>query len=158
MCTYIIHIALNCKRTLYTEVAYTNCLASSLNISISKTPVPSSGVLFIRLFIDGKLYYNSGLSLNKSIDLTSTGCYGTHSFSRLCAFLTFLTRAHVRPETPTHVPLQPLFIPDLAPEDSSSSSNVFVLTTHSYVYVAFSITTSFSVLYPGLCLLRDTGL
>ena len=25
--------------------------------------------------------------------------------------LTFLTRAHVRPETPTHVPLQPLFIP-----------------------------------------------
>jgi hypothetical protein len=25
--------------------------------------------------------------------------------------LTFLTRAHVRPVTPTHVPLQPLFIP-----------------------------------------------
>ena len=25
--------------------------------------------------------------------------------------LTFLTRAYVRPETPTHIPLQPLFIP-----------------------------------------------
>ena len=25
--------------------------------------------------------------------------------------LTFLTRAYVRPVTPTHVPLQPLFIP-----------------------------------------------
>ena len=80
----------------------------------------------------------------------------THSFLRLCAFLTFLTRAHVRPETPTYVPLQPLFIPDLAPKDSSSSSNVFVSTTHSYVYVAFSITTSFSTLYPSSCLLRNT--
>jgi len=66
-------ITLNYKRTLYTEVAYTNYLTSSLNISISKTPVPSSGVLFTYLFIDRKLYYNSGLSLNKSVDLTSTG-------------------------------------------------------------------------------------
>jgi len=71
--TYAIHIALNYKRTLYTEVAYTSCLASSLNISIGKTPVPSSGVLFARLFIDGKLYYNSSLSLNRSIGPTSTG-------------------------------------------------------------------------------------
>jgi len=54
------------------EVAYTNYLASSLNISISKTLVPSSGIPFTRPFMDGKLYYNSGLSLNKSIDLTST--------------------------------------------------------------------------------------
>jgi len=67
------HIALNCKRTLYIEVARTSCLASSLNIFIGKTPVPSSDVLFTYPFIDGKLYYNSGLSLNKSIDPTSTG-------------------------------------------------------------------------------------
>jgi len=66
-------IALNYKYTLYIEVAYTNYLTSSLNISINKTLVPSSDVLFIRLFIDRKLYYNSGLFLNKSIDLTSTG-------------------------------------------------------------------------------------
>ena len=55
------------------EVAYTSCLTSSLNIFIGKTPVPSSNVLFAYLFIDRKLYYNSGLSLNKSRDLTSTG-------------------------------------------------------------------------------------
>jgi len=55
------------------EVARTNCLASSLNIFIDITLVPSSSVLFAYLSTDGKLYYNSGLSLNKSIDLTSTG-------------------------------------------------------------------------------------
>jgi len=71
--TYIIYIALNYKRTLRIEVAHTNYLTSSLNISISKTPVPSSSVLFTYLFINGKLYYNSSLSLNKSIDATSTG-------------------------------------------------------------------------------------
>ena len=73
MHTYAIYIALNYKRTPYIEVAYTNYLTSSLNTSISKTPVSSSSVLFTHPFIDGKLYYNSGLSLNKSIDLTSTG-------------------------------------------------------------------------------------
>ena len=67
------HITLNYKRTLYIEVARTSYLASSLNIFIGKTPVPSSNVLFAYLFIDRKLYYNSGLSLNKSRDLTSTG-------------------------------------------------------------------------------------
>ena len=66
------HIALNYKRTPRTEVARTSYLASSLNIFIGKTPVPSSNVLFTRLFMDKKLYYNSGLSLNKSINLTST--------------------------------------------------------------------------------------
>jgi len=71
--TYAIYVALNCKRTPYTEVAYTNCLTSSLNIFTGKTPVLSSGVLFTRPFIDKKLYYNGGLFLNKSIDLTSTG-------------------------------------------------------------------------------------
>ena len=65
-------ITLNYKRTLYIEVAYTNYLAGSLNIFISITLVPSSGVPFTCLFIDRKLYYNSGLFLNKSIDLTST--------------------------------------------------------------------------------------
>jgi len=71
--TYIMRVALNCKRTLRTEVAYTNCLASSLNIFIDKTPVPSSGVPFTYLSMDGKLYYSGGLSLNESIDPTSIG-------------------------------------------------------------------------------------
>ena len=66
------HIILNYKRTPYIEVAYTSYLASSLNIFIGKTLVPSSNILFTYLFINRKLYYNSGLSLNKSIDLTST--------------------------------------------------------------------------------------
>jgi hypothetical protein len=70
--TNTINAALSYKRTLYIEVAYTNYLTSSLNIFIDKTLVPSSGVLFTYLFIDRKLYYNNSLSLNKSIDLTST--------------------------------------------------------------------------------------
>jgi hypothetical protein len=69
--TNTIYIALSCKHTLYTEVAYTNCLASSLNISIGKTPVPSSGVPFTYPSIGTKPYYNSSLSLNGSIDPTS---------------------------------------------------------------------------------------
>jgi len=71
--TNTIYIILSYKYTLYTEVARTNCLASSLNIFIGLTLVPSSSVLFTHLSIDRKLYYNSGLFLNKSIDLTSTG-------------------------------------------------------------------------------------
>ena len=71
MRTNVIYIALSCKRTLYTEVAYTNYLISSLNTSIGKIPVPSSSVPFTYLSIGGKPYYNSGLSLNGSIDLTS---------------------------------------------------------------------------------------
>ena len=73
MYTYAIYIALNCKRTLYIEVAYTSYFASSLNIFIGKTLVPSSNILFTYLFINKKLYYNSSLSLNKSRDLISTG-------------------------------------------------------------------------------------
>ena len=65
------HIALNYKRTLYIEVAHTSYLTGSLNIFIGKTPVPSSNVLFTYLFINKKLYYNSSLSLNRSIDPTS---------------------------------------------------------------------------------------
>jgi hypothetical protein len=71
--TNIINITLSYKRTLYTEVAYTNYFTSSLNTFIDKTLVPSFSALFTYLSIDRKLYYNSGLSLNKSIDLTSTG-------------------------------------------------------------------------------------
>ena len=67
------HIALSCKRTPRTEVAYTNYLISSSNISIGKTLVPSSSILFAHLSIGRKPYYNSGLSLNRSIDLTSIG-------------------------------------------------------------------------------------
>jgi hypothetical protein len=69
--TNAIYIALSYKHTPRTGVAYTNCLASSLNTFIGKTPVPSSSVLFAHPSADGKLYYNSGLSLNRSIDLTS---------------------------------------------------------------------------------------
>jgi hypothetical protein len=69
--TNAIYIALNYKRTLRIEVAYTNYLISSLNISIGKTLVPSSSVLFTYPSIGRKPYYNSSLSLNRSIDLTS---------------------------------------------------------------------------------------
>jgi hypothetical protein len=67
------YIALSYKRTPCIEVAYTNCLVSSLNTSIGKTLVPSSGVPFAYLSIGGKPYYNSSLSLNRSIDPTSIG-------------------------------------------------------------------------------------
>jgi len=69
--TYIIYITLNYKRTPRTEVAYTSYLASSLNISIGKTPVPSSGVLFTYPSTGRKPYYTSNLSLNRSIGPTS---------------------------------------------------------------------------------------
>ena len=69
----LINIASSYKRMPRTEVARTNCLTSSLNTFIDKTPVPSFSALFTYLSIDRKLYYNSSLSLNKSIDLTSTG-------------------------------------------------------------------------------------
>jgi hypothetical protein len=71
--TSITNTALSYKRTLYIEVAYTNCLASSLDIFVDKTLVPSFSALFTHPSINRKLYYNGGLSLDKSIDLTSTG-------------------------------------------------------------------------------------
>ena len=71
MRTNAIYITLSYKRTLYTGVAYTNYLTSSLNIFIGKTLVPSSSILFIYPSIDRKLFYYSSLSLNRSIDLTS---------------------------------------------------------------------------------------
>ena len=65
------HIALSYKHTPRTEVAYTNYLTSSLNISIGKTLVPSSSVPFTYPSIGRKPYYSSSLSLNRSIDPTS---------------------------------------------------------------------------------------
>ena len=73
MRTNIIYITLSYKRTLYTEVAYTNYLISSLNTFIGKIPVPSSGVPFAHLSIGRRPYYSGGLSLNGSIDPTSIG-------------------------------------------------------------------------------------
>src|ERR1700733_8509494 len=70
------YVTLNCKRIPRIEVAYTSCLASSLNIFTGKTLVSRDSHILTSLRV-----------------------------------LTFLTRAYVRPETPTHVPLQPLFIP-----------------------------------------------
>ena len=71
MRTNAIYIALSYKRTPRTKVAHTNCLISSLNISIGKTLVSSSSVPFAYPSIGRKLYYNSSLSLNRSIDPTS---------------------------------------------------------------------------------------
>jgi len=71
--TYTISIALSYKRILYIEITYTNCLINNLNTFASKTPVFNSSALFIYLSINKKLYYNSGLSLNKSINLTNIG-------------------------------------------------------------------------------------
>jgi hypothetical protein len=69
--TNTINATLSYKRIPRTEVAYTNYLTSSLNTFADKTLVPSSGALFTYPSIDRKPYYNSSLSLNKSIDLTS---------------------------------------------------------------------------------------
>ena len=71
--TDTIYIALNYKYTLYIEVAYINCLTGSLNIYIGKTLVPNFSTPSSHLSVDKKLYYNSSLFLNKSIDLTSIG-------------------------------------------------------------------------------------
>jgi hypothetical protein len=69
--TNTINTALSYKHTPRTEVAYTNYFTSSLNTFADKTPVPSFSALFTYLSIDRKPYYNSSLSLNKSIDPTS---------------------------------------------------------------------------------------
>ena len=69
----IIYIALNYRRTLYIEIVYTNYLAGSSNIYIGKTLVFNFSTLSSHPSADRKPYYNSGLSLNKSIDLISIG-------------------------------------------------------------------------------------
>ena len=73
MRTNAIYIALNYKCILCIKIAHTNCFAGSLNMSTGKTLVSSSSVLFAYLSADKKLYYNSGLFLNGSIDLTNIG-------------------------------------------------------------------------------------
>ena len=65
------HITLYYKYILCTKVAYTNYLTNSLNISAGKTLVFNFSIPFAYLSAGKKLYYNSGLSLNKSIDLTN---------------------------------------------------------------------------------------
>ena len=65
------YIALSYRRTPRTEVAYTNCFASSSNIYAGKTPVSNSSTPSSHLSADKKPYYNSSLFLNKSIDPTS---------------------------------------------------------------------------------------
>ena len=55
------------------EVVYTNYLASSLNIYTGKTSVPNFSTLSSHPSADEKLYYNSSLFLNESIDPTSIG-------------------------------------------------------------------------------------
>ena len=71
MHTHIINVSLSYRRILRTEVAYTSYLTSSLGIFAGRIPVSSSNVLFTYPSADKKLYYNSSLSLNKSIDPTS---------------------------------------------------------------------------------------
>ena len=71
--TNVIHVALNYKRILYIKVAHTNYLTGSLNIYTGKTLVFNFNTLSSHPSIDKKLYYNSSLFLNKSIDLTSIG-------------------------------------------------------------------------------------
>ena len=73
MYTNIIYITLSYRHTLYTEVVYTNYLTSSSNIYIGKTSVFNSSTLSSHPSTDKKPYYNSGLFLNESIDLTSIG-------------------------------------------------------------------------------------
>ena len=65
------YITLSYRCTLYIKVAYTNYFAGSLNIYTGKTLVFNSGALSSHPSTDKKLYYNSSLFLNKSIDLTS---------------------------------------------------------------------------------------
>ena len=55
------------------EVAHTNCFTGSLNIYIGKTLVFNFSTPSGYLSADKKLYYNSGLFLNESIDPTSIG-------------------------------------------------------------------------------------
>ena len=73
MHTHTINVSLSYRRIPRTEVAYTSYLASSLNTFIGRIPVPGSNVLFTYPSTDKKPYYNSSLSLNKSIDLISIG-------------------------------------------------------------------------------------
>ena len=69
--TYAISAALSYKHIPRIEVAYTNYLASSLDIYAGRTLVPDFGAPFVYLFTDRRPYYSGGLSLNRSIDPTN---------------------------------------------------------------------------------------
>ena len=71
MYTYATSVTLSYRRIPRTEAAYISYLISSLNIYAGKTPVPDSGAPFAYPSTDRKPYYNGGLFLDKSIDLTS---------------------------------------------------------------------------------------
>ena len=71
MYTNTIYITLSYRRTLCIKAVYINYFASSSNIYIGKTLIFNSGTLFSHLSVDKKLYYNSSLFLNKSVDLIS---------------------------------------------------------------------------------------
>ena len=71
MYTNIIYITLSYKRILCTEVTYTNYFTSSSNIYAGKILVFNFSTLSNYLSANKKLYYNSSLFLNKSINLTS---------------------------------------------------------------------------------------
>ena len=71
MYTNIIYITLSYRRTPRTEVAYTNCFTSSLDIYAGKTLVPNFGAPSGHSSADKKPYYNNSLFLNKSINPTS---------------------------------------------------------------------------------------
>ena len=71
MYTYTTNITLSYRRIPRREVAYTSYLASSLDIFIGKTLVPSSNIPFNHLSTDKKPYYSGSLFLDISIDLTS---------------------------------------------------------------------------------------
>ena len=73
MYTDIIHVTLSYKYTPRIKVAHINCLTGCLNIYVGKTLVFNFSTPSSYLSADGKLYYNSGLFLNKSIDPTSIG-------------------------------------------------------------------------------------
>ena len=68
-----IYVALNYRCISHIEIAHTNCFTGSLNIYADKTSVFNFSTLSSHPSADRKLYYNSGLFLNKSIDLTSIG-------------------------------------------------------------------------------------
>ena len=71
--TNTIYIALSYRRTPYIEITYINYFTSSLNIYTGKTLVPNSGTPSSHLSADRKLYYNSSLFLNESINLINIG-------------------------------------------------------------------------------------
>ena len=71
MYTNIIYIILNYRHILHIEIAYTNCLAGSLNIYTGKTLIPNSSAPSSYPSADRKPYYNSSLFLNESINSTS---------------------------------------------------------------------------------------